>query len=67
MKLMFYLNIIVRLLTVILGILIVSNIIGLKPEQLHSVQWMGYALIVFGTLRLLWYIIQFKKNEKPTE
>lgn len=58
--LFYYLNISIRVITILMGIFIVSNWLNLPAESNDSVQWIGWVMIAVGSVRLIMYLLKWK-------
>jgi hypothetical protein len=66
-KILFILNLTIRISIVIAGLLIEFNVMNLSQSQWESVQWIGKVMIIFGILRLAWFIYQIKQHPPSLE
>lgn len=58
--LFYYLNISIRVITILMGVFIVSNWLNLPTESNDSVQWIGWVMIAVGSVRLIMYLLKWK-------
>jgi hypothetical protein len=65
--LFYYLNISIRVITILMGIFIVSNWLNLPTESNDSVQWIGWVMIAVGSVRLIMYLLKWKDFIKKNQ
>lgn len=58
--LFYYLNISIRVITILMGVFIVSNWLNLPTESNDSVQWIGWVMMAVGSVRLIMYLLKWK-------
>ncbi len=63
-KTFFYLNITIRVLIILTGLMIEFNIVNLPEVQYQSILWIGRAMIGFGLIRLAWLMYQVHVQSK---
>ena len=66
-KIIYILNIAIRALILIGGLLIECNVMNIPQNQYQSVQWIGRCMIAFGILRLSWFLYQIKQQRNSKE
>jgi hypothetical protein len=62
----FSLNIAVRLLIIVAGLMIEFNMLDLSAFQHESIRWIGRVMIAFGIIRLAWLFYQ-RKHQQQSE
>jgi hypothetical protein len=65
--LFYYLNISIRVITILMGVFIVSNWLNLPTESNDSVQWIGWVMIAVGSVRLIMYLLKWKDFMKKNQ
>lgn len=65
--LFYYLNISIRVITILMGVFIVSNWLNLQTESNDSVQWIGWVMIAVGSVRLIMYLFKWKDFIKKNQ
>ncbi|MFZ4567618.1 MAG: hypothetical protein ACOYND_01120 [Bacteroidota bacterium] len=65
--LFYYLNISIRVITILMGVFIVSNWLNLPTESNDSVQWIGWVMIAVGSVRLIMYLLKWKDFIKKNQ
>ena len=65
--LFYYLNISIRVITILMGVFIVSNWLNLPTESNDSVQWSGWVMIAVGSVRLIMYLLKWKDFMKKNQ
>ncbi|GDX65409.1 hypothetical protein LBMAG36_04750 [Chlorobiota bacterium] len=65
--LFYYLNISIRVITILMGVFIVSNWLNLPTESNDSVQWIGWVMIAVGSVRLIMYLFKWKDFIKKNQ
>lgn len=65
--LFYYLNISIRVITILMGVFIVSNWLNLPTESNDSVQWIGWVMIAVGSVRLIMYLLKWKDFKKKNQ
>ena len=65
--LFYYLNISIRVITILMGVFIVSNWLKLPTESNDSVQWIGWVMIAVGSVRLIMYLLKWKDFMKKNQ
>lgn len=65
--LFYYLNISIRVITILMGVFIVSNWLNLPTESNDSVQWIGWVMIAVGSVRLIMYLLKWKDIIKKNQ
>ena len=65
--LFYYLNISIRVITILMGVFIVSNWLNLPKESNDSVQWIGWVMIAVGSVRLIMYLLKWKDFMKKNQ
>lgn len=65
--LFYYLNISIRVITILMGVIIVSNWLNLPTESNDSVQWIGWVMIAVGSVRLIMYLFKWKDFIKKNQ
>ncbi len=65
--LFYYLNISIRVITILMGVFIVSDWLNLPTESNDSVQWIGWVMIAVGSVRLIMYLLKWKDFIKKNQ
>ena len=65
--LFYYLNISIRVITILMGVFIVSNWLNLPTDSNDSVQWIGWVMIAVGSVRLIMYLLKWKDFMKKNQ
>ena len=65
--LFYYLNISIRVITILMGVFIVSNWLNLPTDSNDSVQGIGWVMIAVGSVRLIMYLLKWKDFMKKNQ